>query len=787
MIRKLIFTLTFLFTICYIFAQTPKYTISGYVKNSGSGENLIGANVYIKELMKGISTNTYGFYSLTVEKGSYTFVVSFIGYKDYVQTVELNQNLKINVDLEENVITTKEVVITAEKQDENTQSTQVGRFEMPVEKMKKLPAFLGEVDVLKTIQLTPGVQSAGEGNTGFYVRGGGPDQNLILLDEAVVYNASHLLGFFSVFNADALKNVELYKAGMPANYGGRLASVLDLSMKDGNMKEYAVNGGIGLISSRLTIEGPIKKEKSSFIISGRRTYLDVLMRPFLNEDAAFKNGGYYFYDINSKINYTFSDKDRLYLSGYFGRDVFAMNSKGMNMKNTIDWGNATASLRWNHLYNNKLFSNATLVYSDYKFNFGATQNLYDVKLYSGVTDYNAKLDYTWMPSILQTIKFGANYTYHIMMPNNATAKSGDTEFDLGEEVKLYSHEAALYINDEYDFSEWLKINAGLRYSFFEHVGPYEKYVLNSIGRIGDTISYARGEPIKCYNNIEPRFSARIMMKDKSSIKLSYTQNYQYIHLASYASVSLPTDIWVPSTAIVKPQYGTQYSIGYFRNFKKNIFETSFEIYYKHLKNQIEFKEGALPEDNLMNNTDNNFTFGTGESYGGELFLKKRTGKITGWIGYTLSWTTRNFPDINLGITYPAKYDRRHDISVVVSYDITERLNASLIWVYATGNAITLPLSRYFIGGNIVCEYSARNEFRMPAYHRMDFSLTYSGKKTKKFQSSYNLSVYNVYSRMNPYYIYFDTSGDLMEFNLETSAKQVSLFPIIPSLSWNFNF
>lgn len=779
----------FLLTIAgsFVNAQQTKFTISGYIKSSESGENLIGANVYIKENLKGVSTNTYGFYSITLDRGTYTFVASFIGFKEYTQSITLDKDQKINVNLEPNVITTSEVVITGEKQDENTQSTQVGRFEMPVERIKKLPAFMGEIDVLKTIQLTPGVQSAGEGNSGYYVRGGGPDQNLILLDEAVVYNASHLLGFFSVFNADALKNVELTKAGMPANYGGRLASVLDISMKDGNMKHYGVNGGIGLISSRLTVEGPLIKDKSSFIISGRRTYLDILMRPFVNETSPFKKGGYYFYDLNAKINYTFSDKDRLYLSGYFGRDKFTMNSSAMSFKNKIDWGNGTASLRWNHLYSDKLFSNATFVFSNYDFSMEAEENLYQLKLISGITDFNTRLDYTWMPSILHTVKFGANYVYHIMQPSNATAKSGDTDFDLGDPVKLYSHELALYINDEFDLTEWLRINAGLRYTFFQHTGPYDRFLINEFGKVSDTIHYGKGEPIKCYNHVEPRLSVRFLLPDQSSIKASYTHNYQYIHMASYTSVSLPTDIWIPSTPLVKPQYGVQYSLGYFRNFRKNMFETSIEFYYKHLKNQIEFKEGSSPGDNLMNNVDNNLTYGTGDSYGGELFLKKSQGKWTGWVGYTLSWTTRLFPEINNGKRFPAKYDRRHDISVVQSYDITPRLTLSAVWVYATGNSMTLPLARYFISGNIVNEYSSRNEFRMPNYHRLDLSLTYMGKKKKRFQSSYNVSVYNVYSRKNPYYIYFETSGDLSQFSLTTTAKQVSLFPIIPSFTWNFTY
>ncbi len=765
-----------------------KFTISGYVKDNTTGEFLIGSNVYLKELMKGASTNTYGFYSITVPAGDYNLVASFVGYKDYNEKIKLDKNLKINVSLEPNVITTKEVVISGEREDKNIQSTEVGRVDIPIDKIKKLPAIFGEVDILKSIQLTPGVQSAGEGNSGFYVRGGGPDQNLILLDEAVVYNASHLLGFFSVFNADALKNVELIKAGMPANYGGRLASVLDISMKEGNNKKFDFDGGIGLISSRLTIQGPIKKDKCSFIVSGRRTYLDLLMRPFLKDTSPFKKGGYYFYDLNAKINYYFSDKDRLFLSGYFGRDVFSLKGSS-SFSNTIDWGNATATIRWNHLYNEKLFSNLTLIYSDYKFKLSATQNFYEMKLFSGINDYSAKLDYSYIPSIRHNVKFGTQYTYHIFTPNNASAKSGETQFDLGGKVKLYSHELAFYITDDFDLTENIKISGGLRYSMFFHVGPYDRYKLDETGKIADTIHYGSGELIKMYHGLEPRVAVKFGINARSSIKASFTMNYQYIHLASYTSVSLPTDIWVPSTSLVKPQIGYQYSLGYFQNFRKNMWETSFEVYYKDMRNQIEFKEGAQPEDNLKNNTDNNFVFGRGWSYGAELYIKKRIGKTTGWIGYTLSWTKRKFPDINQGKEYFAKYDRRHDISIVVTQELGKRWSISAVWVYATGNAITLPLSRYFLSGSIIQEYSERNAFRMPAYHRLDISATLEGKEKpgKKFHSSYSFGVYNVYSRMNPYYIYFETTGNLMDFNLQTVAKQVSLFPIIPSFTWNFKF
>lgn len=786
--KKLLFLF---FSLLSISSMAQKYTVSGYIKDASSGESLIGASVYLKEPLKGTTTNHYGFYSITFDQGTYTLVSDFMGYTQFTKTINLNQNMTVNIELEPKAITTKEVVITGDRPDENLQNTDMGTFQMPVEKIKTIPVLFGEVDILKTIQLTPGVQSGGEGNSAFYVRGGGPDQNLVMLDEAVVYNASHLFGFFSVFNADALQNVELTKAGMPANYGGRLASVLDISMKDGNMKKYQVNGGIGLISSRFTVQGPIKKDTSSFIISARRTYADIAMKPFIKKTSPFRNSGYYFYDLNTKVNYRLSDKDRLYLSGYFGRDIFDLESTEDQFKNSISWGNATVTARWNHLFSQKLFANTSLIFSDYQFEMGATQDLYEMKLMSGIKDYNAKLDFTYLPASSHVLKFGANYVYHIFTPNNASAQADGVELQLGDEVKLYSHEAAIYLNDEFDLGKRIKINAGLRGSFFAHVGPFDRYIKDSVTNIVvDTIHYGTGDLVKDYWHLEPRISARYNLNSKSSVKASYTQNYQYIHLASPTTVSLPTDIWFPSTEIVKPQYGTQYSLGYYRNFKDNTIETSFEVYYKQMKNQIEYAEGALIEDNINNNTDNNFVFGTGQSYGFEVFLNKKIGRTTGWIGYTWAKTTRIFDDINNGDEFPAKYDRRHDVSFVLTHQITEQLTMSFVWVYSTGNTATMPVSRYIIGGNIVNEYGPRNGFRMPAYHRGDFSLTWypkSKKKKRKIEESWNFSIYNFYNRRNPYFIYFDVNGDLLAGDVTIKAKQVSLFPFLPSITWNFKF
>jgi len=786
MIKKILLLLIVGLLALNINAQ-QKFTISGFVKDQSNGESLLGANVFIKELMKGVTTNQYGYYAISVVKGEYEVISTFVGYNQFSQKINLDHDMVINISLLSKSITTKEVVITGEKEDQNLKSVELGRVQLEVAKIKTLPAFLGEVDILKTIQLTPGVQSAGEGNSGFYVRGGGPDQNLILLDEAVVYNASHLFGFFSVFNADAVKGIELTKAGMPANYGGRLASVLDISMKEGNNKKYCVDGGIGVISSRLTIQGPIKKDTSSFIVSARRTYIDVLMQPFIKKTSPFKGSGYYFYDLNTKLNYRLSDKDRVFLSGYFGRDIFSMNDKVGNFKNTISWGNATVSARWNHLFDSKLFLNTSCIFSDYRFDLGITQSEYDMRLYSGVKDYNAKIDFNYFPTLRHNVKFGVNYIYHIFTPNNATAKSSGVELDLGKEVKLFANDVAVYINDDFDLSEKIKINGGLRFTLFQHIGPFDRYVKNAIGQTIDTLHYGKMENIQMYKHLEPRLSMRYTIDQKSSIKAAFTQNYQYIHLASVTAISLPTDVWMPSTSLVKPQFGTQYSLGYFRNFKKNIFETSLEVYYKEMKNQIEYKEGALPEESIKDNPDNSFTFGNGKSYGAEIFLNKKLGKTTGWIGYTLSWTTRIFPEINGGKEFYAKYDRRHDVSVVVSHELGDKWVFSAVFVYASGNAMTLPIARYLLDGQIINEYGDRNSFRMPAYHRMDISATYTPVKKRRCQSSFNFSVYNVYNRYNPYYIYFTTKVDMEHFSIESQAKQVSLFPILPSVTWNFKF
>ncbi|MEP7263716.1 MAG: TonB-dependent receptor [Bacteroidota bacterium] len=788
-------------------SSVKHFTISGYVRDKATGEALIGCNVYIKELLKGAQTNTYGFYSLTFEEGNYTIAVSFIGFKDSSFAVTLNKDQTLNVELTSKSVEASEVIITGDRPDKNVKSTDMGKINIDVEKIKTLPAFLGEVDILKTIQLLPGVQSAGEGNSGFYVRGGGPDQNLVLLDEAVVYNASHLFGFFSVFNSDAVKNMELTKGGMPAQYGGRLASVLDISMKEGNNKEFHGSGGIGYIASRFTFEGPIKKDKASFIVSARRTFIDLFLRkPFIKEGSRIEGNSYFFYDLNTKLNYTISQKDRLFLSGYFGRDVFNFKSRETGFTVKIPWGNATTSLRWNHLFNDKLFLNTSLIFSDYKFEFEADQPQFNFRIFSGIRDYNAKIDFNYFPNILHNIKFGANYIYHRFTPTNAEARSEDVVFDLGRVVRYYAHDAAVFINDEFDVNDKIRLNAGLRGSLFAHVGPFTRYIPDPTvsSQYKDSVIYKKGETVRIYTRLEPRFSARYGINAHSSVKAAYTINYQYIHLASLSSVSLPTDVWVPSTDVVKPQYSVQYAAGYFHNFKNNTYEASIETYYKDMRNLIEYKEGAQPDDDVKNNADNNFVFGKGWSYGLELFLKKATGKFNGWIGYTLAYTKRKFDNINNGEAFSAKYDRRHDVSVVLTYERNSRWTFGLIWIYATGDALTMQTERYginaappvdYINGQLITGnnlyilggYGKRNDFRQKAYHRLDLSATLYGRKHKHWQNDWNFSVFNVYNRANPYFIYFAQDGNSQDGNLQIQAKQVSLFPVIPSVTYNFKF
>ncbi len=808
---------TFLLVFYLQFVNAQNFSISGSVYDASNGESLIGATVYLKEIRVGVATNQYGFFSLNAPKGKYTLVCQLTGYITYTQSIQLNssQSLTIKIAFDEKQL--EEVEVTTKALDENVKSSQMSSVNLDMVEIKKIPAFMGEVDILKTIQLLPGVKNAGDGNTGFYVRGGGPDQNLILLDEANVYNASHLMGFFSVFNGDAIKNVNLIKGGMPAQYGGRLSAVLDINMKEGNNQNFQVDGGIGIIASRLTIQGPIIKNKASFIVSARRTYVDILAKPWLDK-SDFKGTSYYFYDFNAKFNYIFNEKNRLFFSTYHGKDIFDFTDGESDFRTRIPWGNTTASLRWNHIFNPKLFSNATAVFSNYNFNFEAFQDDFEFKIMSGIRDFNFKYDLNYFPNSRHNIKAGVNYIYHIFTPTNVSAKQGETTFDLGKVIRLYSHDAAIYISDDWDLTQNLKMNMGLRYGNFTQIGPFTRYKKDMFGNINDTVFYKANEKVVNYDGLEPRLALRYSINPRASIKASYTRNFQYIHLATISSLSLPTDVWMPCTEEIKPQIGNQYALGYFQNFGDNIFETSVEVYYKTMDNQIEYKEGAEPSANVYDNPDNAFTYGRGWAYGAEFFVKKSKGKFTGWIGYTLSWAWRQFKEINYGRDFLAKYDRRHDASLVLTYDMNKQWNFGAVWVYATGNRGTLPNGFFLYEGSLSHDYGLRNSYQFVPYHRMDLNATFTpnrekklerrkqklieqykleGKDTtniqvakkwaKKFSNSFTLSVFNVYNRYNPYFIYFTREGDFLNGTLKVGAKQVSLFPILPSFTWNFKF
>lgn len=770
-------------------------TLSGRVVDSATGEYILGATATVDGTTTGTATNVYGFYSLSLAAGRYDLTWSFIGYEPAKRNVDLTRDATLDIELRPLVVAVAAAEVEAERT-AHTESTDMGKAKVGVETIKSLPALLGEVDVLKVIQFLPGIQSAGEGNSGFYVRGGGPDQNLVLVDDAIVYNASHLFGFFSVFNPDAVKDIEVTKGTMPARFGGRVSSVLDIGLKEGNARRTSMSGGLGLISSRLTVEGPLVEDTISYIISGRRTYIDVLTRPFVNPESAFAGSGYYFYDLNAKINWRASRKDQFYLSGYFGRDVFNFNSSSAGFGSRIPWGNATVTGRWNHLISDKAFVTTTATYSDYKFAFEAQQDSFIFGFRSGIDDRGLKSRLTFYPNPRHTIRTGIEYTYHTFLPTEFYATSNGVDFDLGDAVRTRSHEVALYLEDAFDVSDALRLKAGIRRSGFIQTGPFTRYVPpaddDPLGAAeqAEEIRYAKGDVVSRYGGWEPRLSMRLRTGARSSIKAGAGYNLQYIHLASLSPTSLPGDIWLPSSDVVRPQEGTQVSAGWFRDFgaDRNI-ECSIELYHKWLDNLVAYAEGSQPDDNIRNNVDNNLVFGTGTSYGAEFFLKRRRGVWTGWIGYTWSKTDRLFEDLNQGLPFPARYDRRHDMSIVAEWTIDDRWKLGGTFIYGTGNAITVPSQRYFVDGNLLDVYGPRNGFRMPAYHRADIGATHTPrpKNGRKRHGQWVFSVYNLYNRLNPYFIYFGNEGDIQEGTLDIQAYQISLFPILPSVTWNFKF
>jgi len=756
--------------------KSKTVTLSGFVRDSKTGETLTGAVIYQKEKSDvAVTTNSYGYFSLSLPYGSYDIVIQFIGYKNKIISVDLKNNSATTIELEEESIALTEVTVTGEKNNHNVVSTDV-MTKMNVKEIQNIPVFFGEKDILKTIQLLPGISPVGEGNAGFYVRGGGADQNLILLDEAPVYNPSHLLGFFSTFTSEAIKDIEVYKGGFPAEFGGRLSSVVDIKMNEGNNKEYHVSGGIGLISSRLAFEGPLLKNKGSFMITARRTYADLFLKllPSKGADSTASKTSLYFYDLNMKANYELSEKDHIYFSSYIGRDNFNIGSSlGLN------WGNITATTRWNHIINNNIFSNTSLIFSRYSYNFNVAVGNTTMNVLSEIKDWNLKEDLHYYLNSNNLIKFGFNAIYHTFVPSKVDSSA---LFRVKPMDNRYALENAVYISNDQTFSKHLKATYGLRYSLFSSIGPGTIYSYNSVSDIVDSVSYPKGKIFNTFAGLEPRLLLNYIVNDSSSIKASYARTRQYIHLLSNTTSSTPFDLWVPSNINILPEIADQYTLGYFRNFKNNIFETSVEVYYKTLQNQIDYRNGA----NLIlnNKVESQLVFGKGSSYGAEFYVRKKYGKLTGWVSYTLSKTQRQFNDINGGNTFLAKQDRPNNIAIVGMYEINPRLNFSATWVYYDGNAVTFPNGRYLVDGNVVPYYTGRHGYRMPDYHRLDIGLTWINKKTEKFEGSWNFSIYNVYARENAYAINFQVDPNDAT---KMQAVQLSLFRFVPSITYNFKF
>jgi len=791
--KKILYVMMLLLLAQAATGQRNKFTISGYVQDKATGEKLIGASVYDEISGFGTIANEYGYYSLTLPAGNIKVLFSYVGYSTKIEEVELKENREMVINLEAS-LEIEEVTVTTNRPQDVVKSSQMSTVQLAPAQIKAMPAFLGETDVIKSLQLMPGVQSGTEGSSGLYVRGGGPDQNLILLDGVPIYNMNHLFGFFSVFNPDAISSVTLIKGGFPARYGGRLSSVLDLRLKEGNLYEFSGSGSVGIISSRIMLEGPIVKEKTSFMISARRTYFDILARPVIriinNQTGNKGTAGYYFYDMNVKLNHKFSNKDRLFLSAYSGRDKLMIKDEYDYMYNDtlrtektdygLYWGNLTSVLRWNHKYGNKFFSNLSVMYSNYKFDvYESYQTLYNDKLateykfdyFSGIEDMGAILDFDYYPHPNHSIKFGGKYLDHKFKPGVLAYKSTEEldslDLEFGNEI-IGAAEFYVYAEDNMKIGNKLLVNLGLHYSAFAVQDEF-------------------------YHSIQPRITSRFLVNDKMSVKAAFTRMQQYIHLLTNSTIGLPTDLWLPTTSKIPPEDSWQGALGIAYNLKDQWTITA-EGFYKSMDNLIEYREGSsFLEVNV--DWEDKVDIGKGWSYGLELFAKKETGKLTGWIGYTLAWANRLFESMNDGNPFPYTYDRRHDISVVAMYKINENSDFSATWVYGTGKAVTLAVARYapdhwanqsvysgyYARWDEIEYYNGKNGFREPAYHRMDISYN-RHKRTEWGKQTWSFGAYNLYNRQNPFYLFFgyDNYGS-------RQLRQVSLFPIIPSISYSFNF
>jgi len=744
------------------FAQ--KITVSGYVKDGATKEVLIGASIVNVRNKSGTITNQYGFFSLTSPAAdTIELIISYQGYNPQAKKIFAKENVQVDVLMEGSAASLSEVIISSARNNRNVEKPQMGVIDVPIKAIKGLPVLMGERDVMKVIQLLPGVQAGQEGTAGFYVRGGNLDQNLVQLDEATVYNPNHLFGLFSTFNVNSINHVQLIKGGFPAEYGGRLSSILNITMKEGNKTKYQTEGGIGLLSTNFTFQGPIQRNKSSFIVSARKSHINLLLKPFFS-----KTTSYSFYDINAKMNYELGTKDHVFLSFFKGNDNAGYTgANSLNYK--TDFGNITGTFRWNHIFGSKIFSNTSVIYNDYHLGLGTTQNNYYEVLYTGIKDLTAKTDFSFAPDTKHKIKAGFACTYHTLYPASVSSKipkkGNQITINKDSVARRPSTELAFYINDEYDISKTVSVNYGLRIPYFSGSG-------------------------RSYASVEPRITSRLSLNTTTSIKASWTMMDQFLHAVPNSTASLPTDIWLSSSKLVKPQQSSQIALGLFKNFNDNSIEASIEAYYKTMDNQVLFKEGS--QIVLNTNLDSILTFGKGKSWGIELFVKKNFGKLTGWISYTLSKTTQVFPDLNRGLKFPASFDRRHNLAVAGSYELNKNWTVSADFVFYTGRAFTLPAGRITVPvdaslyDGVYYDYISRNNARLGSYHRLDVS--FSNKKAvklwgRKYEREWVFGVYNLYSHLNPYFVYLTTNADTKQ----PEAKQVSLLPIIPSVSFNFKF
>ncbi|MFY8089869.1 MAG: TonB-dependent receptor [Chitinophagaceae bacterium] len=749
------------------------YTISGSIKSKNNGEYIIGASVKVLNSNFGTTSNEYGFYSISLVPNTYQIVYGALGKIPDTVTINLATNIEKNVSLlEANNELTSVTVISSKSAGRSVTGSQMGIEKLSVQEAKNIPVIFGEKDLLKTIQLLPGFKTAGDGNSGIFVRGGSTDQNQIILDEANIYNAAHLFGFFSTFNSDAIKDIAVYKGGMPAQYGGRLSSVLDVRMNEGNNQKASVSGSLGLISAKLNIEGPIQKNKSSFLITGRRTYADV----FLTLDEKYKNNQLYFYDLNAKLNYELGKKDKLYLSGYFGKDVL-----GFNNQFTTNWGNGTGTLRWNHIFNSRLFLNTSVIFSNYNYEFKVKNGTNDIKIFSQIRDWNLKQDYQYSINNNNNLRFGWSSIYHIIRPGEITSNATSSINDKIQD-KRYSFENAIYASNVFKPNKKINITLGARLSAFNVMGGGSFFNIDEKGSITDTIKYAKGAVVKTYYNLEPRVSIGYMLNANTSIKAAYTRNAQYMHQITNSNGSNPLDKWASTSNIIKPQISNQFSIGYYSNLLLNTYEFTVEAYYKEMENVLDYRNGA---DLFLNETvEAQLLFGKGRAYGIEFMLKKKIGKLTGWISYTLSKTERKINGINNNKWYNATQDRTHEISIVGIYQLSKKWTLSGNFVFYTGSAVTFPTGKYQVNGQTAYYYNSRNADRMPNYHRLDFGATMQLKKTKKWTKELVFSLYNVYGRENAFTINFRDNKD--NPNL-TEIVQTSLFRWVPSITYNFKF